>query len=137
MGSRSLVALVILLDLCFTPMLLILVVSFAGRFSRISISWTQIRTELRLAFSFGTAVACKVVYTDLDKLFLARWTTSYVVGTYAAGYKMLSLSFMPIRAILEATFPRQIEIANRDRNECIRFTTTMMMLNLYKDLMKL
>jgi O-antigen/teichoic acid export membrane protein len=74
-------------------------------------------------------VICKAVYTDLDKLLLARWTSPSVVGTYAAGYKMLSLSFMPVRAILEATFPRQVQLAGRERGGCSRFTTRLLIVN--------
>ncbi len=130
LGGGSLVMLIILLDICFTPLLLILLALLVRRASSFSISWEAIRENFRLAFSFATAVTCKAVYTDLDKLFLARWTTSHVVGTYAAGYKMLTLAFMPMRAVLEATFPRQIQLAGSDRRECLRFTQTIFLLNL-------
>ncbi len=129
-GQRSLVMLIILLDICFTPLLFILFMSLTRHAPTIfSISWRHLRDNIRLALSFATAVICKAVYTDLDKLFLARWSTSYVVGTYAAGYKMLSLSFMPMRAVLEATLPRQIQLADYNRPGCSRFTVNLLLLN--------
>lgn len=128
-GQESLLLLVILLDVCFSPLLLLLVIKLNGRIPLNAFSWADLMTELRLAVSFGTSVVCKAVYTDLDKLFLARWTTPYVVGTYAAGYKMLSLSFMPIRAVLEATFPRQIQLATQTQSACLWFTSKVLLLN--------
>ncbi len=128
-GCRSLAVLVILLDICFTPLLFAIVTSLARTVSRSPLDWLSVRQNTRLAFSYATSMFCKTIYTDLDKLFLARWTTSYVVGTYAAGYKMLTLSFMPIRAILEATVSRQLRLAVDDQEGCLRFTTTLLFLN--------
>lgn len=129
-GRESLTALVILLDLCFSPLLFLLFARLTQRVSLVSVSWTHLWADLRLALSFATGIACKAVYTDLDKLFLARWTTPIVVGTYAAGYKILSLSFTPIRAILEATFAHQVQLANSDRKACQTFTRSLLLLNI-------
>ena len=129
-GRHSLAALILLLDLCLSPLLIVLVVLIARRASTLRVSWAKLRRDHRLAGSFATSVICKAVYTDLDKLFLARWSTAYVIGTYAAGYKILALSFMPMRAILEATFPRQIQLFDQNQGDCRRFTATLFSLNM-------
>lgn len=130
LNHKSLLALVLLLDICLTPLLIAFLVSLWRRAPRSSFSLAQVRSELRLAFSFAGSVICKGAYTDLDKLFLARFTTAYTVGTYAAGYKVLALAFMPIRAVLEATFPRQIQLADSDPRGSVRFTGKLLASNL-------
>jgi O-antigen/teichoic acid export membrane protein len=130
LDHKSLLALVLLLDLCLAPLLFAFFSSLRRRVPWSSISMTHLRRDARLAFSFAGGITCKAASADLDKLFLARWSSSYTVGTYAAGYKMLALSFMPIRAILEATFPRQLQLANRDPEQCIRFAGSLLVVNL-------
>ncbi|TWU39198.1 lipopolysaccharide biosynthesis protein [Novipirellula artificiosorum] len=129
-GHTSLVTLIILLDLCLSLLLICYFRSLSRRSSNAPISYARLKSDFQLACSFATGVFCKAVYTDMDKLFLARWSTASVVGTYAAGYKILSLSFTPIRAILEATFPRQIELAECSRGDCARFTRSILLINL-------
>lgn len=88
-----------------------------------------LRTNSGLALSFTSGVFSKAVYTDMDKLFLAKWSIPEVVGMYAAGYKVLSLAFLPIRAILEATFPRQVEHAAISGRSCALFSTSLLAAN--------
>jgi O-antigen/teichoic acid export membrane protein len=128
-GHHSLATLVLLLDLALGPLLGFLAIRLARRASDFRLSWQHLVSDFRLAWSFTIGVLCKAAYTDLDKLLLARWSTAYVVGTYAAGYKMLALSFTPIRAILEATFRRQVQLAGQDRAACRRFTARLMAVN--------
>ncbi|TWU48110.1 lipopolysaccharide biosynthesis protein [Rubripirellula reticaptiva] len=129
-GNDSLLMLVIILDICFTPVLLYFFVSLARQSSATQVSWTALRSNFKLALSFTTGVFSKAVYTDMDKLFLARWTTSEIVGTYAAGYKILSLAFLPIRAILEATFPKQVAYAAKSPSDCLKFSSRVLGVNL-------
>lgn len=129
-GNKSLMTFVLLLNLCFVPLLLLLFLSLARRTSAMEISLTLIRDNFREAFSFATGIAGRLAYAEVDKLFLAHWTTTFVVGTYAAGYKILMIALMPIWAILETTYPRQIELAHRDRKACVRYTIKVLVLNL-------
>ena len=128
-GTRS----VGLLVCCLDAMVVMVAAFFLVRCFRLvgtsTLSLTLLRESLGLAGSFAAGVVSKAVYTDLDKLFLAKWSTPLVVGTYAAGYKIISLAFMPMRAILEATFPRQVELAKHDPVQCNRFTFSVMMVN--------
>ncbi|TWU43927.1 Polysaccharide biosynthesis protein [Novipirellula aureliae] len=128
-GYRSILLLVLFLNLGLSITLFLFLSSFA-RLVRISrVSWFELRENFRLSISFGLSVMCKVVYTDLDKLFLTRWSNAAIVGTYSAGYKILALSFMPMRAILEATFPRTVELADKDRSACVRFSGAVLLVN--------
>lgn len=138
-GAGSLVAMIILFNLCYLPVLVLLFVSLVRRETapaivwtdvRAKLSWAQIKRELKLAFSFVTDLSCQTLYTNLDKLLLAGWSSSFVVGTYSAGYRLLTVSAMPIRAMSEATFPHQVKLARDDRQACRRFTANIFSLNL-------
>jgi O-antigen/teichoic acid export membrane protein len=85
---------------------------------------------MRLAFSFATDLSCQTLSTNLDKLLLAFWYSPYVVGTYSAGYRLLFISAMPIRAVVEATFPHQVKLARNDRRASRYFTANIISLNL-------
>ncbi|MGB7327265.1 MAG: lipopolysaccharide biosynthesis protein [Rubripirellula sp.] len=128
-GQKSMLLLVVLLDVCLLPVLVYLFYAMTRLAPYQGISWATLRTNLGLATSFTSGVFSKAVYTDMDKLFLARWTTSEIVGTYAAGYKVLSLAFLPIRAILEATFPRQVEHAATSVRSCAVFSASLLSAN--------
>lgn len=128
-GPQTLESLVFVLLLSFAPLAVYVVASLFSRAPATGLNWNHLRSDCKLAFSFASGTISKAVYTDLDKLFLARWQTSFVVGTYAAGYKLLALSFMPIRAVLEATFSRQVELAENDRQASRSFTTKLFCFN--------
>jgi len=89
-------------------------------------SLVLVRENVSLASSFAGSVFCKTAYTDLDKIILSRCSEPAVVGMYAAAYKLLSLSFTPIRAFLEVTFSRQIALAAKDQRECAIFSVRIL-----------
>lgn len=128
-GVRSLGVLVATLVVGLLPLAFWFYLVLVRRRGPMSFSWIRLRQEFWLAFSFTTGMTSQVIYTDLDKLYLARWTTPYVVGTYTAGYKILTLAFMPIRAVLEATLARQFQLATDNRSQCIRFTSKLLAVN--------
>jgi O-antigen/teichoic acid export membrane protein len=121
-GSNSIGVLMVSLLIGLTPLGIVFYVSLVRRWGPLKISWRQLQQEFRLAVTFAVGMSSVVIYTDLDKLMLARWTTAAVVGTYSAGYKILTMSFMPIRAVLEATVAQQYRLGTSNPTECIRFT---------------
>ena len=129
-GRSSIGSLVLALDVLIAAAFAGFVVQCLRETGTTAIRIRLLVENFGLALSFAAGVVSKAVYTDLDKLFLAKWTNSVVVGTYAAGYKIISLSFMPMRAILEATFPRQVQLAKRDASGCKRFTYSVMLVNI-------
>ncbi|MEP7243918.1 MAG: lipopolysaccharide biosynthesis protein [Gammaproteobacteria bacterium] len=54
-----------------------------------------------LHFSLGTGA--KSVYTELDKVFLARSATAGELGAYTAAYRLVVMAFLPVRSLLDAS----------------------------------
>lgn len=52
-------------------------------------------------FSLGTGA--KALYTDLDKVVLARAVASGELGAYTAAYRLVAMSFLPVRSLLDAS----------------------------------
>lgn len=52
-------------------------------------------------FSLGTGA--KAVYTDLDKVVLARSSLAGDLGAYTAAYRLVAMSFLPVRSLLDAS----------------------------------
>lgn len=51
---------------------------------------------------------------DLDKVLLTRMTSAAATGNYAAAYRVVQTSFIPILAILTSTYPRFFEAGHKD-----------------------
>jgi O-antigen/teichoic acid export membrane protein len=52
-------------------------------------------------FSFG--ISAKAFYTDFDKVVLARTALSAELGAYTAAYRLVTMAFMPVRSLLDAS----------------------------------
>jgi O-antigen/teichoic acid export membrane protein len=61
--------------------------------------WTD-RSDA-LHFSLGTGA--KALYTDLDKVVLARTAMAGELGAYTAAYRLVAMSFLPVRSLLDAS----------------------------------
>jgi len=61
--------------------------------------WTDRADALH--FSLGTGA--KALYTDLDKVVLARTAMAGELGAYTAAYRLVAMSFLPVRSLLDAS----------------------------------
>jgi O-antigen/teichoic acid export membrane protein len=61
--------------------------------------WSDKREALH--FSLGTSA--KAFYTDFDKVVLARTALAGELGAYTAAYRLVSMTFMPVRSLLDAS----------------------------------
>jgi O-antigen/teichoic acid export membrane protein len=52
-------------------------------------------------FSLGTGA--KAFYTDFDKVVLARTAVAAELGAYTAAYRLIVMTFLPVRSLLEAS----------------------------------
>jgi O-antigen/teichoic acid export membrane protein len=55
---------------------------------------------------FAVSISAQNVYNDIDKTMLARLDTLAATGIYAAAYRILDFTFVPMRAALAAAYPR-------------------------------
>ena len=65
----------------------------------------RVRAGLREGFYFSTSLSAQTIYNDVDKTMLARLVTLDAAGIYAAAYRLIDMSFMPVRALLAAAYP--------------------------------
>ena len=77
-----------------------------SRLARPAFSGLQrIRGELREGFWFSTSLSAQTIYNDVDKTMLARLATLDAAGIYAAAYRLIDISFLPVRSLLAAAYP--------------------------------
>jgi O-antigen/teichoic acid export membrane protein len=55
------------------------------------------------ALHFSLGIGAKAVYTDLDKVVLARSAVAGELGAYTAAYRLVAMSFLPVRSLLDAS----------------------------------
>jgi O-antigen/teichoic acid export membrane protein len=62
--------------------------------------------SLREGWHFALGLSSATVYNDIDKTMLARLSTLEATGIYAAAYRLIAMTFVPIRSLLFATDAR-------------------------------
>ena len=65
---------------------------------------SRIPPELREGFYFGAGLSAQTIYNDIDKTMLASLSTLDATGIYAAAYRVIDVSFTPVRAVLYAAY---------------------------------
>jgi O-antigen/teichoic acid export membrane protein len=55
---------------------------------------------------FAVGQSSQTVYNDIDKSMLGRLGSSADAGAYAAAYRIIDLSFTPVRALLSVNYPK-------------------------------
>ncbi|MCG6550790.1 MAG: oligosaccharide flippase family protein [Candidatus Magnetominusculus sp. LBB02] len=63
-------------------------------------------TEMREGFYFSISLAAQNVYNDIDKTMLTRLDSLSAVGIYGAAYRVIEVSFTPVRSLLYAAYAR-------------------------------
>jgi O-antigen/teichoic acid export membrane protein len=83
---------------------------------------TSMRTDLGRGADFSMGTLAKAIYTDADKLILARFASATEVGLYAAAYRIAAMSFMPVRALLDASAARFFREGEAGISSALRLT---------------
>jgi O-antigen/teichoic acid export membrane protein len=63
-------------------------------------------TDRSDALHFSLGIGAKALYTDLDKVVLARSAVVGELGAYTAAYRLVAMSFLPVRSLLDASASR-------------------------------
>ena len=69
----------------------------------------QLTEELGEGTFFATTLAAQTTTNDIDKALLARLSTLDATGVYGAAYRLVDMAFLPVGAVLVATYPRFFE----------------------------
>jgi O-antigen/teichoic acid export membrane protein len=67
--------------------------------------YRTIRSELCEGFWFSTSLSAQSIYNDLDKTMLASATALDAAGIYSGAYRLIEVAFVPVRALLAASYP--------------------------------
>lgn len=62
--------------------------------------------EWRDGLHFALGLSAQSAYNDIDKVMLAQFGSLGAVGAYAAAYRLVDLAFVPMRALLSASYIR-------------------------------
>jgi len=66
----------------------------------------KVAAEIKEGFYFSVSLSAQNVYNDIDKTMLARLSTLEAAGIYAAAYRLIDVSFTPVRSLLYASYSR-------------------------------
>lgn len=75
------------------------------RLGRPRLALYRIRGELREGFYLSSGLGAQTIYNDIDKTMLARLGSLGATGIYAAAYRLIDVSFIPVRSLLAAAYP--------------------------------
>jgi O-antigen/teichoic acid export membrane protein len=70
------------------------------------LSLRPMRGEWREGFYFAVSLSSQGAYNDMDKALLSRMVSDTVAGIYGAAYRLIDAAFIPVRALLYASYPR-------------------------------
>jgi len=66
----------------------------------------RIMPELTEGFHFAVGLSAQNIYNDIDKTMLARLSSVESVGIYGAAYRLIDVTFTPVRSLLYAAYAR-------------------------------
>lgn len=80
-----------------------------------------IRAEMLEGFYFSVIESSRSVYNDIDKSMLSRLSSLSAVGIYAAAYRIIDVSFTPVRSLLAAVYARFFQHGEAGVRGSLRF----------------
>lgn len=67
---------------------------------------SRIKPEILEGFYFSVSLSAQTIYNDIDKTMLARLATLQATGIYAAAYRLIDVTFVPVRSLLAAAYAK-------------------------------
>jgi O-antigen/teichoic acid export membrane protein len=86
----------------------------------------RVASEIREGFYFSVSLSAQNVYNDVDKTMLARLSTLEAAGIYAAAYRIIDVSFTPVRSLLYASFTRFFQSGAAGIGGSLRFAKRLL-----------
>lgn len=90
-------------------------------YDRPTFDWRVLWGERSNALHFSLGTVARNCYTDIDKIILALCASSAVVGLYTSAYRIVSLSFMPVRSLLLASATQGFKIGEQGVNSAANY----------------
>jgi len=80
----------------------------------------------REGFYFSVSLSSQGVYNDIDKTLLLRLSGDSIAGAYAAAYRFLDAAFVPVRALMYASYPRFFQRGTGGIRETLNFARRLL-----------
>lgn len=90
------------------------------------IALRRIPKEAREGFYFAVGQSARTIYNDIDKTMLARLSTLESTGIYGAAYRLIDVSFAPIRSLLFAAYPRFFQYGEKGLDASFALTRRLL-----------
>lgn len=86
----------------------------------------RVKAELVEGVHFSVSLSAQSIYNNVDKTLLARMTTVSVAGFYAAAYRIVELSFLPVSSLLMASYARFFQRGEQGLGATVRHAATLL-----------
>lgn len=67
---------------------------------------SRIKSELTQGFYFSVSLSAETINHNIDKVMLARLSTSEATGIYGAAYRLVDATFIPVRSLMTAAYAK-------------------------------
>jgi O-antigen/teichoic acid export membrane protein len=90
---------------CALTLLLALLahIATARALGRPQLDMPRLWSDRNDALHFALGTGAKAFYTDFDKVVLARTAAAGELGAYTAAYRLIAMTFLPVRSLLDAS----------------------------------
>jgi len=82
--------------------------------------------ELAEGIYFSVSLSSQSVYNDIDKTLLSRLAGLGATGIYGAAYRIIDVSFVPIRSVLYASYRRYFQTGAKGIEGALTFTLKLL-----------
>lgn len=82
--------------------------------------------DVRTGLAFSVSYSAALIYSDIDKLMLARLAGLEVVGIYTAAYRAASTALIPVLALLSSTYARFFAYGSRGLRATVPFAKRLL-----------
>ena len=82
-------------------------------FDRPIFTFIGMKEEKAEGFYFSVGLSAQGVYNDIDKVMLTRFSSLAATGIYSAAYRIIDVSFTPIRSLMHAAYARFFQRGER------------------------
>lgn len=90
------------------------------------LSLKRLKAELVQGFYFSVSTSSMTINNHVDKTMLLRLATSEAVGIYAAAYRLIDVSFVPILSLVFASYPQFFREGTKGIDRTIGFVKKLL-----------
>lgn len=81
---------------------------------------------MREGISFAVGGFSQKIYVDIDKTMLAKLSNLEITGAYSAGYRIVDMALLPLRAILTSAVPQFFRTGKSGPRQAIRYSLRLL-----------